>query len=303
MSQPPEQQPLRVHVPADTERPDRVLAGLTGRQVAILAGAGLLLWLTWLATRPFLPPVVFLAGASVVAAVAFGVAVGRRDGLPLDVWILQALRYHRTPKVLVPAPEGVTAPPPWIRAHTAVGGRIPLPAPLRLPARGVDDTGVLDLGPDGQTAVVEADTVNFALRTPAEQEALVGAFAAWLHALDGPAQILVRAEHADLHQLADQLTVDAPSLPDPGLEAAAREHAAYLTDLGGARDLLRRQVLVCLRDPARTGTVHRWADQAAQALAAAEVSARPLDAATALTRVLEEPALNVPDTGTGRWLP
>lgn len=238
-----------------------------------------------------------------VAAVAFGVAVGRRDGLPLDVWIVQALRHRRRPKVLVPAPEGVIATPPWIRAHTAAGGHVPVPAPLRLPARAVDDTGVLDLGADGQTAVVEADAVNFALRTPAEQEALVGAFAAWLHALDGPAQILVRAEHTDLLQLADQIAAGAPSLPDPGLEAAAREHAAFLTDLGGARDLLRRQVLVCLRDPARTGSVHRWADQAAQALAAAEVTARPLDAATALARVLEEPDMTVSDTGTGRWLP
>ena len=35
--------------------------------------------------------------------------------------------------------------------------------------------------------------MNFALRTPREQEQLVSVFAAWLNSLDAPVQILVRA--------------------------------------------------------------------------------------------------------------
>jgi hypothetical protein len=51
--------------------------------------------------------------------------------------------------------------------------------------------------------------VAFGLRTPAEQNGLVAGFARWLHSLDGPAQILVRAQRVDLAHLADRLNVQA----------------------------------------------------------------------------------------------
>jgi len=93
-------------------------------------------------------------------------------------------------------------------------------------------------------------TVNFALRTPAEQESLVAVFGRWLHSLTAPVQILVRAERLDLSgQIAD-LRQRAPSLPHPALEAAAIEHADYLAQLAARMDLLRRQVLLILREPA-----------------------------------------------------
>jgi hypothetical protein len=41
-------------------------------------------------------------------------------------------------------------------------------------------------------------TVNFALRSPAEQDALAAAYGRWLNSLTGPAQVLIRARRADL---------------------------------------------------------------------------------------------------------
>jgi hypothetical protein len=41
----------------------------------------------------------------------------------------------------------------------------------------------------------------------------------------------------------------AGGLPHPALETAAREHAAFLRSLGGRRDALSRQVVVCFREP------------------------------------------------------
>ena len=69
----------RVRIPADVERQDLVLAGLTARQVAILAAAGLTLWTCYQATKTLLPLTVFLTGAAVLAGAAFAVAVGTRD--------------------------------------------------------------------------------------------------------------------------------------------------------------------------------------------------------------------------------
>jgi hypothetical protein len=127
------------------------------------------------------------------------------------------------------------------------GGRLPLPAPLRLPAMGITDDGLIDLGPDGTTALLAASTVAFGLRTPGEQNGLVAGFARWLHSLDGPAQILVRAQRVDLTEAADRILAQAPGLPDPALEAAARAHAAFLDTLAAERDLLHRQVTVAVR--------------------------------------------------------
>jgi len=280
--------PTRVGVPADVDRPDRLLAGLTARQLSILAATALGLWLVWALVHTVVPTVVCLAGAGVIAAVVFAVVVGRRDGVSMDVWLLHALRHHRSATCRVSAPEGVPAAPRWIRAQPAPGLPAGLPAPLRPPARGIDEAGLIDLGGDGQVGVAEADTVNFALRTASEQDALVAAFAGWLHALDGPTQILVRAERADLSHLAAAVTATAPHLPDPRLEAAALDHAAFLTELGSGRDLLRRRLLICLRDTGRTGAAGRWVDDSIQALAAAEVTARPVHGADALHLTLTD---------------
>lgn len=282
--------PLRVRLPSDVDQPDRLLAGLTARQLAILAGTGLVLWIGWLLLHALVAPLAYLAGAALIAAAAFGIVIGRRDGVALDVWIGHALRHHRAPTIRVNAPDGVAPPPPFLAARDAAGRPPVVPAPLRLPARAITDDGLIDLGADGQVAVVEADTVNFALRTGDEQEALVAAFAGWLNALDTPTQILVRAEPADLSELAEQITRRAGSLPDPDLEAAAREHAAFLSQLAGSRELLRRRVLVCLRDPVATGAAGQWAADTAQVLAAAEISARPVHAASALAAALSDTA-------------
>ena len=50
-----------MRIPADVERPDRLLANLTARQLAILGVAGVVLWATYTATRHVVPAAVFLA--------------------------------------------------------------------------------------------------------------------------------------------------------------------------------------------------------------------------------------------------
>jgi hypothetical protein len=130
-------------------------------------------------------------------------------------------------------------------------------APVELPAIGVSEAGVVDLGADGLAMVAVASTVNFALRTPIEQQSLVASFGRYLHSLTAPIQVLVRAHRLDLSGQIAQLRNSAAGLPHPALEHAAREHAEYLTDLARTTELLRRQVLLVLREdlraPGRTG--------------------------------------------------
>jgi hypothetical protein len=232
-------------IPADVERTDKILAGLTARQVAILSGVAAVLLLIFVLVRHLVPAEVYAAAAAPVVALAAGVVLGSRDGLSLDRFALAALRQSRAPRRLVTAPGGVVPPPAW-----APGGPQALPAPLRLPARRVSPDGTIDLGGDGAAVMLECSTVSFALSTTGEQEAMTGVYARWLNSLTGAVQILIRAERVDLAAVIVRLQDAAPVLPVQALEDAALEHAAFLADLAATRDLLRRQVLVVIREPA-----------------------------------------------------
>jgi hypothetical protein len=246
-----------VRIPADVDREDRVLANLTARQLAILTVTGIVLYSGWTLTRGAIPLPVFLIIAVPIGVTAAVLALGQRDGVSLDRLLAAAIRQRLQPRHRVAAPEGMRPAPEWlthqagINTGKAATESVISPAALRLPAEGVTEAGVVDLGSDGVAVVAVASTVNFALRTPGEQEALVASFGRYLHSLTAPVQVLVRAERLDLSGQIAELRAAAAGLPHPMLEAAAREHADYLGQLSHSTDLLRRQVLLVLREPLR----------------------------------------------------
>ena len=289
----------RVRIPADVEREDRLLANLTARQLAILGVAGIVLWAAYDATRHLVPVAVFIPVGAPFAGVAALLALGRMGGISADRLVLAAWRQHRSPRRLVPAPDGLPAVPELIVASAGS-----LPSPLRLPIVGIGDDGLVDLGPDGFAAVSRASAVSFSLRTPAEQEALVAGFGRYLNSLAEPAQVLIRAEPFDLAPAIAEIERLAPGLPHPGLESAAREHARFLSDLATTRDLLRREVLLVLRQPVGDGAggrLRRRAEEATAAMAAAGVVLEVLDRESAqacLSRALD-PAAKYRQGGLG----
>ena len=76
-------------------------------------------------------------------------------------------------------------------------------------------------------------TVNFALRTPAEQDALTAAYGRWLNSLTGPVQILIRAGRADLSAAVAALRKTPPRrCRTRRWKHAALDHAAFLGRAG-----------------------------------------------------------------------
>jgi hypothetical protein len=264
-----------VRIPADLDRPDRILGGLTARQLAILAAGGVAAWtlVKLLAPLAGLPTTAVLAAPLALATMAL--ALGWRDGLPLDRLAVAGLGWWRQPRRLVVAPDGILPAPTW------AGPPGPPMAPLQGPIHGLDPAGVVDLGGQGWALVCAATPVNLSLRTPPEQQALLASFARLLHALAGPMQVLVRSDRADLTPLLHTLRERAAALPDPGLEQAALAHARWLEALTGDHQVRRRQLLVSFHQPASTtspdAALHRQAEQAAGLLAAAGVTLTPLD--------------------------
>src|SRR5215831_5980103 len=135
--------PEPVPIPSDVERPDKVLAGLTARQVAIAAVAAAVIWAGFQATRHVMPLPAFAALASPVGLIATALVIGERDGLPLDRLLLAAWRQRRAPRRLVTAPEGILAPPAWTAPP---GPPAPLPAVLAPLWQHVAPDGVIGLG-------------------------------------------------------------------------------------------------------------------------------------------------------------
>ncbi|RBQ18110.1 PrgI family protein [Spongiactinospora rosea] len=283
-----------VRIPADVEAPDKIIGGFTARQIIIFGGTGVLLYGGYLLLADHVPPLALAVFAVPIAVAGIVLAIGRHDGISLDRYVLAALRHRRAAKHMTRS--AAPAPPTWIAARPG-----PSPSPLRLPARGVTEHGLIDLGPDGVAAVAEVSTVNFALRTAEEQDALVSAFARWLNALSGQVQVLVRAERIDLSAAIADLRNSAPALPHPALSHAAAEHAAFLTDLSARHDLLRRQVLLIVREPAagpHGSTALRRLDEAARVLSAGGLVVRPLPATAVhalLTSCFDPTAPPLPD--------
>ncbi|GAA1990370.1 PrgI family protein [Catenulispora subtropica] len=281
-----------VRIPADISRPDRVLGPATARQVAILGGTTAGLWCAWLGMRAWISPLLFLVSALFVLVVVGVVISTERDGLTLDRLLASALRQARSPRRQVMAPEGVVPPPVFL--SDALSGASRPPSPLSFPLTGLDDRGVVDLGPDGAALLARASTVNFALRTAEEQDVLLGSFARWLNSLSGPTQITSTNAPADSREHVEAIRRQAQGLSHPQLEHAALRHAEFLDGLAATRVLLTRGVHLALREQGKAAPQRlvQRAEDAAGHLGACEIRVSPLDreAASADLRALLDPS-------------
>ncbi len=268
----------RARIPADVDTPDKIVYGLTARQLAILAVAGVLDYGLVTAVGPALPAPVLIAALTPVMGVGIVLALGRRDGLSLDTWLLNGTRHVRHPRHLTPAPSGTPLPAPdW--APPAAGGGAP--AVLRLPATAIAESGVVDVG-SHVVALVACTTVNIGLRTGEEQAALLGAYGRWLHSLTGPVQVVISAQRVDLSSHAQRIADGADALANPALADTARDYALFLDDLAARRDPLWRTVTIAVTasgDRGRDTDVARRADHTASALSALGIHTAVLDGA------------------------
>jgi len=283
----------RSKIPADVATPDKIVYGLTARQLAILTVASLIEYgIFKAAAGQLLPQPVLIAAMIPLAGAAIVLALGRRDGLSLDVWLLAGIRQVRSPQRLAPAPDGkLTAAAAWAPQAEPSTPRSPL-AVLRLPARAISEAGVIDTGSQA-VALVACTTVNISLRTGDEQAALIGGFGRWLNSLSGPVQVVVSAQRVDLSSHAQRIAEGADTIANPALAEAARDYADFLDDLAMRRDPLWRTVTVAVTasgDRAEHEAARR-AEHAASALSGLGVQTAVLDGgrATAVLSAAVDP--------------
>lgn len=257
---------MSVRIPSNIDQEDRILAGLTARQLAIVALPAVLLWALYFATRTFVPLYVFGPIAIVLAGIVGTVAVTKRDGISMDRFALAAIRYHRSPRQMVP-----------LANEDEFSGLASIP----LSIVGIDASGVIDLGSKGSALICRADAVDIGLLSDVEQEATVVAFGRFANSLQTSVQFVLHTEAAELSEMIGRIRSDARSLAAMQLERAAVEHCAFLAELSERHDVLQRRAYLVFRenesaDVAASLLVQRAAE-AATALRSAGVDIRPLN--------------------------
>lgn len=267
----------RSKIPADVDTPDKIVYGLTARQLAILTVAGLIEYGIFKAAGQLLPQPVLIAVMIPVAGAAIVLALGRRDGLSLDAWLLAGIRQIRSPQRLGPAPDGKHFAAPAWAPQAPPSARSPLGV-LRLPARAISESGVIDTGSQA-VALVACTTININLRTGDEQAALIGGYGRWLNSLSSPVQVVISAQRVDLSSHAQRIAEGADTIANAALAEAARDYADFLDDLAVRRDPLWRTVTVAVTasgDRAEHEAARR-AEHAASALSGLGVQTAVLD--------------------------
>lgn len=275
---------LRARIPADVDAPDKIAFGLTARQLAILAVAAAPGYLLVTTVGDQLPLMLLLGVLAALAAGAFTLAVGRRDGLPMDAWLLAALQHARRPKRRVSAQQGAVVPPP---SWAPPAEDTTTPAVLRLPADAISDNGVISTS-QHNVALVACTTVNINLRTGAEQAALLAAYGRWLNSLTEPVQIVISTQRVDLSRHANRVAAAAATLTDEALAGAAADYADFLDELAAVRDPLWRTVTIAVTS--RDSDLSRRARHTAAALATLGIQSAVLDgprAAAVLTAAVD----------------
>jgi hypothetical protein len=228
-------------IPGDLDRPDRFLLGLTARQLLLVAPAfAVIAILAWVLT-PLVPIWTLMPVLAVLAGGAIAMTMIKQDGMSPDQLAGHVVRYLRSPRHLVSAPEGT---PPMPRRLRGLRPRMRL-GHFREPWRGFRG-GDIDLG-DSCVRLLAVSSLDLQLRSEKETRVLTEGFGRLLNALDDSLCVIVRGEPIDLEEAAEEAE-HAGQGPDGAANAAVHaygaDHAAFLRSMAGG---LRRQVYIVVR--------------------------------------------------------
>ncbi|GHO98635.1 hypothetical protein KSF_086830 [Reticulibacter mediterranei] len=256
---------LRRHThPTHLFLPDKVLFGLTVRQILFLLVGGTLAYWLWLRLGLVIPASWRSVGVGVriVAAllpfvlclVAAFASIASR---PLELWGMVALQFAAQPKRAV-----------WRAAHQTTGRSSSRSAsvqsllPIRRVLHDLVEVGTAHArAPEQYAAIIEVQTVNVSLLSPEEQQTLFTGFRAFLSALRFPVQILMSSRRIDLSSYVrrvreaigespssgEETTTDPRGQPLPSRHRLARAHLEALATLEREQLLLERRLylIVC----------------------------------------------------------
>lgn len=114
-----------------------------------------------------------------------------------------------------------------------------------------DNTVVLKNG--GLRAVLKVSSLNFNLKSEAEQNAIIYSYQSFLNTLEFPIQIVARSRKLDLDMYIDKLKKIADIQTNQLLQTQTREYADYIEKLIEYADIMEKEFYVVIpQDPPRS---------------------------------------------------
>ena len=254
----------RHELPTHLNVADKAFGGLTMRQ--LLSGAvGLALAYGAANDLPLVLAARFgIAGVVLLATLLL--VLWQPAGRPLEDWVFVLLRYYASPRIAVwrPREARAIAPSPRevvLRAlasphrdeesgrtgrEEAMGSTHSRKSRLAsaqelLPLEEIVGDLVRLRGSECR-AVLEAGSVNFALKSETEQDAILAGYRRFLNGLAYPLQVLVRVKPTDVEGYVGGLR-DARSASE-AVQRLARDHEAFVRRIARERTLLDRRFFV-----------------------------------------------------------
>jgi hypothetical protein len=179
---------------------------------------------------------------AVLAGGAISMTLIKQDGMSPDEMAGHVVKYMRSPRVLIPAPEGT---PPLPRRFRGLRPRMRL-GHFKEPWRGFHG-GDIDVG-DARVRILAVSSLDLQLRSEKETRVLTEGFGRLLNALDDTLSVIVRGEPIDLEEAALAAEQAGENTGDgvgnAAIAAYGADHAAFLRSMSGG---LRRQVYIVVR--------------------------------------------------------
>ncbi|HWO74267.1 MAG TPA: hypothetical protein VNN21_12000 [Dehalococcoidia bacterium] len=114
-----------------------------------------------------------------------------------------------------------------------------------LPLEDIID-GILCLRGGDYRAVLEAQSINFALKSESEQEGIIAGYKAFLNSLGYPLQVIVRILPTDVEAYLNGLRQRPRARGDEMLRRLALDHEAFVRRLARERSLLERRFYIVI---------------------------------------------------------
>ncbi|MBI5414098.1 hypothetical protein HZA38_01130 [Candidatus Peregrinibacteria bacterium] len=134
---------------------------------------------------------------------------------------------------------------------------------LYLPIAEIKD-GVVVLKNGGVRAVLQTSSVNFNLKSEAEQNSLIYAYQGFLNTLEFPIQVLVRSRKLDIDHYLDKLKDIATKQQNHLLQKQTLEYHDYIKKLVEYADIMEKKFFVIVPyDPFRSqnkGIIRKFLD-------------------------------------------
>lgn len=100
--------------------------------------------------------------------------------------------------------------------------------------------GVLLLPDNQYRAVLETSSINFELKSEAEQDVIIDSFQNFLNSLSFPVQILVRVREIDIDQYIEQILVKKDREKEEAYKTQIKNYAEFIRNLVSGNKILAR---------------------------------------------------------------